>query len=92
MSPSDIYDFEDFEESWGEVQESLELLVGENGGLNLKPIQSQKTPGIFTYNPLGKKARTLPLVRLDHFLEIAHEFPHERTFNRVIARKISKFV
>ena len=89
MSPSDIYDFEDFEESWGEVQESLELLVGENGGLNLKPIQSQKTPGIFTYNPLGKRARTLPLVRLDHFLEIAHEFPHERTFNRVIARKIS---
>ena len=87
MSPSDIYDFEDFEESWGDIQEALELLVRANGGLSLKPYEGEKTPGVFTYNPVGKNARTLPLVRLDHFLDIAHEFPYERTFNRVIARK-----
>ena len=87
LSPLHIEELREFEEASGDIKEAFDLLVNADGGLKLRPRYEENNLSILSYKPVDHNAHTLPLVRLDQFLEIAHEFPKKRTFNRVAARK-----
>ena len=86
FSRGGLYDFEEFEESWGDTAEAFERLFSDDGGLRLREQADPDRPGVFSLT-VDPRLRTVPLLPMSHLQELAPHLRGRRTYNRAIARR-----
>ncbi len=82
-----LYDFEDFEESWGDTAEAFERLFSDDGGLRLREQADPDRLGVFSL-AVDPQLRTVPLLPMSHLQQLGPHMRGRRTYNRAIARRV----